>query len=145
LNKTGGIMKNNKIVNRDKDIINEIKFNIEEYGYHSNFFKIKRKYKIKSFSVLDELLEANDLDICNGCHNIHIISHGDLTRAKNELTYCDRCVKLGRAREEVEIIFDIKLREWFIMDKENNQRGNAYVSKADALDDAKCMNFKVVK
>jgi hypothetical protein len=131
---------------KEKNIINEIMFSMEEYGYHSNFFKIKRKYKIASFRELDDMLEKHDLDICNGCHNIHKISHGDLTRAKNELTYCDRCVKLGRARDEVEIIFDVKLREWFIIDKaDGNQRGNAYVSKADAITDAKCMDLKVVK
>jgi hypothetical protein len=139
-------VKEKTIRDKEVDIINEIMFSMEEYGYHSNFFTIKRKYKIKEFRELDDILEKHDLDICNGCHKIYKISHGDLTRAKNELTYCDRCVKLGRARDEVEIIFDIKLREWFIIDKvTENQRGNAYVSKSDALDDAKCMKLKVVK
>jgi len=131
---------------RDKNIINEIMFNMEEYGFHSNFYTIRRKYKLTSSYELDELLEANDLDICNGCHNIYKISHGDLTRAKNSLTYCERCVKMGRARDEVVIMFDVKLHEWFIIDNnDDSQRGNAYVSKAEATREAKIMNFKVVK
>jgi hypothetical protein len=138
-----------KEVNRmikEKNIIGDIMFKLEEYGYHSNFYAIKRKYNIATFEELDKILEANDLDICNGCHKIFLISWGDLTRAKNELTYCERCVKLGRARDEVEIIFDGKLREWFIMDiVDEEQRGNAYVSKADALRDAKGMNLKVIQ
>ena len=135
-----------QLVKIEKEIINEIMFLMEEYGYHSNFYKIKRKFKIKTFQELDKILEKHDLDICNGCHEIYKISHGDLTRAKNDLTYCERCVKMGRARDEVEIIFDVKLHEWFIIDRvDDSQRGNAYVSKTDALTDAKGMNLKVVK
>ena len=44
----------------------------------------------------------------------------------------------------VEVIFDGKLREWFIMGiNGGRQYGNAYVSKADALRDAKGMKLKV--
>lgn len=38
-----------------------------------------------------------------------------------------------------EIIFDAKLNEWFIMDEEGDQHGNAYCTKAEAMRDLKLL------